>query len=210
MANRGRVLPRPIGAPPWSGRLLFGLSQNTSGSVRRSLKTPPSDFIRRKREARSLVLWTAIFKMIAAWFGGRALEDSIRRWPMALRRRFASARRFMSTIAKFIVRTVDRRPNSKRSSTSTPHDNARLWPTYQVRGSVVLANFGDGIGHNSSPRKNRLLEHVDDGRADLVAVWRYVFDGADAPPARSGLVASPRSNFAIKAAKASGCSFVVR
>ena len=116
----------------------------------------------------------------------------------------------MSTIAKFIFRTVDCRHNSKRSSTSTPHDNARLWPTYQVRGSVVLANFGDGIGHNSSPRKNRLLEHVDDGRADLVAVCRYVFDGADAPPARSGIFASPRSNFAIKAAKASGCSFVVR
>jgi hypothetical protein len=86
----------------------------------------------------------------------------------------------------------------------------RLDPADEVRGSVVLANFGDGIGHNTSPRKNRLLEYVDDGRADLVAVWRYVFDGADAPPARSGLFASPRSNFAIKAAKASGCSFVVR
>jgi hypothetical protein len=52
--------------------------------------------IRRKREARNLVLWTAIFKMIPAWFGGPALQDSIRRWPMALRRRFASALRHRS------------------------------------------------------------------------------------------------------------------
>jgi hypothetical protein len=44
--------------------------------------------IRRKRETCSLVLWTAVFQMIRAWFGGPALEDSIRRWPMALRRRF--------------------------------------------------------------------------------------------------------------------------
>jgi hypothetical protein len=59
-------------------------------------------------------------------------------------------------------------------------------------------------------QKNRLLGHADGGMAGLIAVWRNVFGGADAPFAHSGLLASPRSNFAIKAAKASGCSCVVR
>jgi hypothetical protein len=38
----GRLLPRPIGAPPWSVRLLFNLSPNSSGSVRQSLPTCPT------------------------------------------------------------------------------------------------------------------------------------------------------------------------
>jgi TniQ len=53
---------------------------------------PCSDLrIRRKREARSLALWTAMFQVIPARFGGAALEDLSFRWPRALRRRFASA-----------------------------------------------------------------------------------------------------------------------
>ena len=38
----------------------------------------------------------------------------------------------------------------------------------------------------------------------------YVFRGADVPPARYDSFVSPCSNFAIKAARASVCSFVAR
>ena len=53
---------------------------------------PISDLrIRRKREAKSVALWTALFQVIPARFGGVTLEDLSSRWPNALRRRFASA-----------------------------------------------------------------------------------------------------------------------
>jgi hypothetical protein len=53
---------------------------------------PSSDLrVRRKREARSITLWTAVFQVIPARFGGVTLEDLSSRWPKSLRRRFASA-----------------------------------------------------------------------------------------------------------------------
>ena len=53
---------------------------------------PSSDLrVRRKREARSITLWTALFQVIPARFGGVTLEDLSSRWPKSLRRRFASA-----------------------------------------------------------------------------------------------------------------------
>jgi hypothetical protein len=53
---------------------------------------PTSDLrLRRKRESRSVALWTALFQVIPARFGGVTLEDLSSRWPKALRRRFASA-----------------------------------------------------------------------------------------------------------------------
>jgi hypothetical protein len=53
---------------------------------------PTSDLrLRRKRERRSVALWTALFQVIPARFGGVTLEDLSSRWPKALRRRFASA-----------------------------------------------------------------------------------------------------------------------
>jgi hypothetical protein len=53
---------------------------------------PSSDLrLRRKREARSLALWTALFRVIPTRFGGGTLEGLSSRWPRALRRRFASA-----------------------------------------------------------------------------------------------------------------------
>jgi TniQ len=53
---------------------------------------PTSDLrVRRKREARNVALWTALFQVIPARFGGVTLEDLSSRWPDALRRRFASA-----------------------------------------------------------------------------------------------------------------------
>jgi hypothetical protein len=53
---------------------------------------PTSDLrLRRRREARSVALWTALFQVIPKRFGGATLEDASSRWPRALRRRFASA-----------------------------------------------------------------------------------------------------------------------
>jgi hypothetical protein len=53
---------------------------------------PSSDLrVRRKREAKSVALWIALFQVIPARFGGVTLEDLSSRWPNALRRRFASA-----------------------------------------------------------------------------------------------------------------------
>jgi hypothetical protein len=53
---------------------------------------PTSDLrLRRKRESRSVALWTALFQVNPARFGGVTLEDLSSRWPKALRRRFASA-----------------------------------------------------------------------------------------------------------------------
>jgi hypothetical protein len=53
---------------------------------------PSSDLrLRRKREARSVALWTALFQVIPARFGGITLENLSSRWPKSLRRRFGSA-----------------------------------------------------------------------------------------------------------------------
>jgi hypothetical protein len=52
---------------------------------------PSSDpSVRSKRYARGLILWATLLKIIPE-YEGATLEQSSRRWPVALRRRFVSA-----------------------------------------------------------------------------------------------------------------------
>ena len=55
---------------------------------------PSSDqFVRRKRYARGLVLWATLLKMMSE-YEAKAIEQASMRWPLPLRQRFASARRY--------------------------------------------------------------------------------------------------------------------
>jgi hypothetical protein len=55
---------------------------------------PSSDqFVRRKRYVRGLVLWATLLKMMSEC-EAKAIEQASMRWPLPLRQRFASARRY--------------------------------------------------------------------------------------------------------------------